>query len=639
LRQLNITLGTAGHIDHGKTALVKCLTGCDTDRLKEEKLRGMSIELGFAPCRIADTEVGIVDVPGHENFVKTMVAGASGMDAVIFVVAADDGVMPQTREHLEILTLLGVRQGIVALTKIDRIESERRGEVIARVAAFLQGTFLAQAPILPISNVTGEGFDAFLEALWTLVRGVEPRRADGVFGLPVERGFSVPGYGTVVAGIPIAGSAQVGEEIVLLPQNLAGRVRRIEIYGQPGDVVTAGQCAALNVGQWDHREIRRGDTLTVPGFFAPQEWFFCSARLLPREKLCLKSGAELRFHVGTAEVAAMFYPLQGTRMNGGDEGLVQLRTKHAVVAGPGDHFLLRTPSPVRTVGGGVIVEAVPRRLKGSRAGVAQNCLELATAVGDASKFVEQCVRTAEGLAASESELAVRAKIPLARLRGILAHLLERQSIVGLPAHRYMHRDTAREAENRLLSMVQEFHHKSPESIGILLEDLRRIAAIDRAILDSLIANVKADGRLVEVDRHRLALPTHRVSFAGEDAKQLESIESLFQSQAFSPPGMDVVAERTGIDRKKTEKLVNILRDNGRLVQVESGLLFHRDAIDRAREVLSRHFSREDRLESVQFKYLLDTTRKFAIPLLDYFDRIGVTRRVGNTRYLKALSQR
>ncbi len=432
MKQLNITLGTAGHIDHGKTALVKCLTGCDTDRLKEEKERGMSIELGFAPCKIADMQVGIVDVPGHENFIKTMVAGASGMDGVILVVAADDGVMPQTREHLDILTLLGIRRGIVALTKIDRVAPEHRKTVRANVAAFLRGTFLENAPIFPLSNVTGEGFDPFLESLWTLVQTIEPRRIDGVFRLPLERGFSVPGYGAVVAGIPISGSAHVGDEMVLLPRNLAGRIRRIEIYGQLSDVVMAGQCAAINIGQWDHREIRRGDTLTVPGYFAPQEWYLCSLRMLPREKLLLKSGAEVKFHTGTSEVAAMFYPLQGNHMAGGDAGLIQIRTKSPVVAGPGDPFLLRTPSPVQTIGGGVIVEAVPRRLKGSRPNVCRDLEERAAAILDERRFVEYCVRNAESLAVRESAIAVRAKIPAGRLQAILADLVSRQTILLWP---------------------------------------------------------------------------------------------------------------------------------------------------------------------------------------------------------------
>jgi len=281
--QINLTIGTAGHIDHGKTALVKCLTGCDTDRLKAEKERGMSIDLGFAPCTIADIEVGIVDVPGHENFIKTMVAGAVGMDAVLLVVAADDGVMPQTREHLDILTLLGVRHGLVALTKVDRVDSESLELARAELDDYLRGTFLEDAPVLPVSSVTGEGFDGFFEALVAMMESVEPKPLDGVFRLPLDRSFSVKGYGTVVSGIPVCGSAKVDDPVELLPQGITGRIRGIEVYGRTSDTVKAGQCAALNVRQLDQRTISRGDTLTVPGYFSAGKWFVCTLRLLPFE--------------------------------------------------------------------------------------------------------------------------------------------------------------------------------------------------------------------------------------------------------------------------------------------------------------------------------------------------------------------
>ena len=631
---INITLGTAGHIDHGKTALVKCLTGCDTDRLKEEKERGMSIELGFAPCKIADVQVGLVDVPGHENFIKTMVAGASGMDAVILVVAADDGVMPQTREHLDILTLLGIRQVIVALTKIDRVAPDEREDVRARVAAFLQGTFLETAPILPLSNITGEGFDPFLEALWSLVRGIQPRPVDGVFRLPLERGFSVQGYGTVVAGIPVSGLAHAGDEVVLLPQNLTGRIRRIEVYGQPADAVLAGQCAALNVGHWDHRTIRRGDTLTVPGFFTPAEWFVCSIRLLPREKLLLKSGAEVRFHTGTSDVAAMFYPLVGNQMQGGAAGLMQVRTKTPVVAGPGDHFILRTPSPVRTIGGGRIVEAVTRRLKGRQPGVLEDLQARAEATGDDRRFVEYCVRRGESAAVGVPALMVRSKIRHARLQEILADLTARQCIICLPAKLYIHRDTVAELTERILELVGDFHRQSPESPGLPLEELRRGMALEKAVFDELLARLKGAGRLAERNG-RLALPTHRSTFRDEDAKLLEAVEALFREKPFSPPGADEVVRQTGAVPEKVRRVLGLLREHGRLVPVAEGLLFHEEAIARAREIVLAHLAKEGRLESVDFKYLLDTTRKFALPLLDYLDRLGLMRRVGNTRFPKS----
>jgi selenocysteine-specific elongation factor len=635
VEQVNITLGTAGHIDHGKTALVKCLTGCETDRLKEEKERGMSIELGFAPCKIADMQVGIVDVPGHENFIKTMVAGASGMDGVILVVAADDGIMPQTREHLEILTLLGIRQGIVALTKIDRIAPADREGVAAEVAAFLQGTFLEGAPVLPLSNVTGEGFDRFLESLWALVQAIRPKRIDGLFRLPLDRAFSVQGYGTVVAGIPMSGSARVGDEVVLLPQNLSGRIRRIEVYGQSSDTVQAGQCAALNVGHWDHGVIRRGDTLTVPGYFAPHEWYLGTLRLLRRDKLLLKSGAEVRFHTGTSDVAAMFYPLKGSHMEGGTSGLIQLRAKTPVIAGPGDHFILRTPSPVRTIGGGLIIEAATRRIKGNRPEVYEEIQERAEAVLDDRRFAEYCVRRAESLAVAEPAISIRSKVPRVRLREILADLARQQTIVPLAAGLYLHRDTAMEAAGRILTLVRDFHRGSPESPGLPLEQLRQQVTMEKAVLDHLIARLKGEGRLAERNG-RLALPEHRSTFRDEDAKLLAAVEALFREQVFHPPSPEEVARHTGAAVDKVEKVLKILREHGQLIQVEKGLAFHREAVDRAREILVEQFRQKGRLESVDFKYVLDTTRKFALPLLDYLDRLGLTRRVGNTRYPKNL---
>jgi selenocysteine-specific elongation factor len=634
LQRINITLGTAGHIDHGKTALVKCLTGCETDRLKEEKERGMSIDLGFAPCKIADMQVGIVDVPGHENFIKTMVAGASGMDGVILVVAADDGIMPQTREHLEILTLLGIRHGIVALTKIDRVEPDRRQGVCEEVGNFLKGTFLEGAPILPLSNVTGEGFDRFLESLWDLVRAIKPKRTDGVFRMPLDRAFSVQGYGTVVAGIPVAGSARAGDEVVLLPQNLAGRIRRIEVYGQASDTVMAGQCAALNVGHWDHRTIRRGDVLTLPGYFTPQEWFVCSLRLLPREKLFLKNGAEVKFHTGTSEVAAMFYPLRGNHMEGGMEGLIQLRAKTPLVAGPGDYFIIRTPSPVRTIGGGRIVEAVDRRYKGSRPEVYQDLLERADAAMDERRFVEYCVRKGESPAVAEQAVAVRAKVPRDRLHNIFSDLAGEKTIFAISPGVYMHRDTATETEKRILDLLADFHRRSPESPGATTEQLLQYSALDKSVFDAIVARMKNCARLAETNQ-RLALPDHCSTYSDEDAKLLDKIEALFKGQYFNPPNLDEISQKTGGMQDKVERIVKILREHGRLVEVEKGLFFHVEAVERAKEILMAHFKREGRLESVQFKYLLDTTRKFALPMLDYMDRLGLTRREGNTRFPKS----
>ncbi len=636
--QINVTLGTAGHIDHGKTCLIKCLTGCETDRLKEEKQRGMSIDLGFAPCQIAGIEVGIVDVPGHENFVKTMVAGASGMDGVILVVAADDGVMPQTREHLEILTLLGIRHGIIALTKIDRVESEVLEIVQTELREYLTGTFLADAPILPVSNVTGEGLSAFADVLSDLVQSIQPKRVDGVFRVPVDRSFSVKGYGTVVSGIPVAGSARVGDEIVLLPQDLPGRIKAIQVYGRDADTVMAGQCAALNVREWDHRSIERGDTLTLPGYFAPQAWCACRLRLLPHEKLSLKNAAHVRFHTGTAETQAAIYVMQGERMAAGEEALVQVKLERPLLAGPGDRFIVRTLSPVRTIGGGVIIETAGKRLKRSRPGLVQDLAERGEVVNTDEAFVAHCVKTADGMVTLEQALSVRAKVLPARLREILDALVEEGTVIRLPSGSYMHAETARQAGQRVIDAVGEFHQQSPESPGPTLDALIGSCGMDKSVLQQVVVLLKGEGRLAE--RHqRVALPEHRETFGDADRTLLDGIEALFRDRAFRPPGVDEVVEHAQTPRDRTTDALKVLIEHERLVQVAPDLLFHVEAVARARDALVDHIRAEGKLESVKFKYLIDTTRKFAIPLLDYFDKIGLTRRVSNTRYLSPSAQR
>ncbi len=633
VQQINVTLGTAGHIDHGKTALVKLLTGCDTDRLKEEKERGMSIELGFAPCRIADTEVGIVDVPGQENFIKTMVAGATGMDAVMLVVAADDGVMPQTREHLEILTLLGIQRGLIALTKIDRVDDEQRKAALEHLHGFLHGTFLEGTPICPISSVTGEGFDGFYTTLCKLMESIEPRRLDGVFRLPVDRAFSATGFGTVLAGVPVCGSARVEDEVVLLPHGLRGRIRQIEVYGRGSDLVKAGQCAAINVRHWDASQIRRGEVLTLPGYFQPHEWFAARLELLPETTIVLKSGTQLKLHTGTAEIPVTVYPLEHNLMAAGDEGLVQFRAPAGLIAGPGDPFIVRVPSPARTIGGGMLVEGGSRRLKRNRPQAIDAVRRWAAVVRDGEQFVTWTVRTASSGAIAEAELSVRAKVPPKRLADILANLAQQGEVVRLQPGLYAHRETLGDLCSRVLQSVERYHQESPESPGILLDDLRDCSGLDRTVANAVVARLRAENRLVD-SKGRLALPEHSTRFLGADAEHSLAIEALFREHLFSPPGMADLRERTGADEATVKRILNALRQQQRLVRVEGDLIFHREAIERARTVLVEYFEHEERLESVRFKYLLDTTRKYAIPLLDYFDHVGITRRVGNTRYLK-----
>lgn len=630
--QTNITLGTAGHIDHGKTALIKCLTGCETDRLKAEKERGMSIELGFAPCLISGMEVGIVDVPGHENFIKTMVAGATGIDGVIFVVAADDGVMPQTREHLDILTLLGVSDGIVALTKADCVEADHLENMRSEVKGFLEGTFLQDAQILPVSSITGQGFNVLLDELKELVGRIEPKKFEGVFRMPVERAFSLKGYGTVVSGIPVSGSVKTGQEAVLLPQGVKGRIKAIQVYSRDSDTAVCGQCAAFNIAHLDHKIISRGNVLTVGEYFRARQWYLCKLRALSSMKGAIKTGSSMKFHTGTSEVLATIFLMEGNNMTASQESLIQVKLSEGIVAGPGDRFILRSFSPVQTVGGGIIVEALGGKLRRSRDEVQADIRARAKAVTVQKDFVEYCVRTAETLAAGEAELALRVKLPFGPLRAILAELLREGKIIDLASKLWTHSDTAADVKKRLIEIVRRFHAGSPESPGITHRQLWETSGIEKNVFDGIVKLMTAQGQLVE-RKHRLALPEHRESFNAQEQKLLDVIESAFRDRAFNSPKLEELVALTGSDERGVEKTLRILIEQERLVQAEN-LLFHCEAVKRARGILVSFLEEEGRLESVKFKYLLGTTRKFALPLLDYFDRIGVTRRVGNTRYLK-----
>jgi len=633
VQQHNVTLGTAGHIDHGKTALVKLLTGCDTDRLKIEKERGMSIELGFAPCVISDIEVGIVDVPGHENFVKTMVAGATGIDGCILVVAADDGVMPQTREHMDILTLLGVEHGIVALTKVDAVPPERTEGATQEIRGFLTGTFLQDAPILPISNITGQGFEEFYEALKALVAAITPKTAQGIFRVPVERAFSAKGYGTIVAGIPACGSVEVGEELVLLPQMAKGRLRSVQVYGRDSTRALAGQCAALNVPQWDPKAVERGNVITISDYFAPHQWYLCELKLLDQEKADLKNAAQVKFHTGTSETPASVYLFQEGALKPGRQCLIQVFLDHPIVAGPRDHYIIRSLSPTRTLGGGIVIEAIEKRLKRTHPDVLKEIAERAQAVARPRDFIEYCVKTAEAFAADERQISLRSKMPPKELAALLAELVQGGRLLPLSGKSYIHVDTAERIQQHLLDIVRAFHSKRPESPGISREQLLTESALRKDVFEALLARMPPAGRLVE-RKGFLALPDHREQFNNAEQQLLQNVETLFQSHLFDPPGPQEIADQMRVPPPQVQRALRILTEQQKLVRVDQDLLFHAEAVATAKERLVSYIQQSGGLESVKFKYLLDTSRKYAIPLLDYFDKIGVTRRVGYTRHLR-----
>ena len=634
--QINITIGTAGHVDHGKTALIKLLTGCETDRLKQEKERGLTIELGFAPCRLGELEVGIVDVPGHESFIRTMVAGAAGIDAVIFVVAADDGIMPQTREHLDILTMLDVRFGMVALTKTDIVSSSQIDTVKASLKEFLYGTFLQEATICPISSITGEGFDLFYSTLKNLIGSITPRSTDGVFRQPVERSFSVKGFGTVVSGIPVSGTANTGDEIVLLPHGSKSRIKAIQVYGKDSKTVQSGQCAALNLPQIDYKHVQRGNVLTKGEYFQARNWFLCEFINLNDKSFFVKNGTKLKFHTGTSETACSVYLIEPDCAESGRGKYVQIRTDNPIIAGPNDRYILRNNSPAVTIGGGKILEAVKHKIKRSRPGLIEEINQLAEAINTSQGFIEFSILHAVNGAIHLDEISLRTKLHPKLVSEIISSSLLDEKVVQVSANLYLHKTVKKRLGDALIDEVRKFHNNNPDSVGMGDEDLQNQIGIEKKVFDFILTQLLDNSELILRKQH-IALPCHSEQFDPKTQQLLNKIESIYLHNLFSPPKMEDLPALIRKNVSDIQKTVKILIEQQILVRVEKDMYFHSEAIDKAKQRIIEYIegAGEGRLESVQFKYLLDTTRKYALPMLDYMDKIGVTRRDGNTRYLKS----
>ncbi|OHB57420.1 MAG: selenocysteine-specific translation elongation factor [Planctomycetes bacterium GWF2_50_10] len=629
--QVNITIGTAGHIDHGKTSLVKMLTGCDTDYLKEEKERGMSIELGFAPCLVSGMQVGIVDVPGHENFIKTMVAGASSMDAVLLVVAADDGVMPQTREHLDILTLLGIKKGMIVLTKCDKVHCDELELVSGRVRQYLAGTFLWAAPIVPVSNVTGQGFDVFLEVFKKLVAGIECKKTDGLFRMPVEKVFSVKGYGTVITGIPVSGSAKTGDEIILMPQNIRGRIKTIQVYNDASDNVLAGQCAAANIPQISHTAVKRGNVLVADECFGGETLFICNFEMLPAQKQ-IKNAQQVKFHTGTSDVTATVFLLEGPALLDGRSSLAQVRLDRPIVAAPGDRFILRSLTPPQTIGGGRIITSAKSRIKPSQIQALAGFKRLAAVINDMRSYVEISVAAAWPQCLSTAQVIHTAKLQASEVKTVLAQLADAGKILSMGQDRWSHSDSIVRTKQLVLDELGAMHKADPQKVGFEAETLLNCTGLEKHFLESTLTALQSSGDIKTTGR-LYSLAAYCPSLNPELRNKLDMIELLFKTRLFDPPDPADIINLKRLAEPELMRLLKMLLDQGILIAVQKELYFHKDAIRQAKKLIENYISKNGGLESVQFKYLLNTTRKYAIPLLDYFDRVGFTKRSGYTRMM------
>jgi selenocysteine-specific elongation factor len=629
----HIIVGTAGHIDHGKSALVEALTGTHPDRLEEEKRRGITIDLGFAFLDLGDVRLGFVDVPGHERFVRNMLAGAGGIDVVLLVVAADESIKPQTREHFDICRLLGIRRGIVAVTKMDLIEPDVLGLVKLEIEEFVRGSFLEGAPILGVSAKTGAGIEELKRGLVEAAATVSGRDASRHVRLPIDRAFAMKGFGTVVTGTLISGTLRRDEEVELFPTGRRLRVRGLHSGGHAESKAEAGQRTAVNLADIETGEIRRGMVLAAPGIFQSTKRIDARVTLLPSAR-AMKNRTRVHFHHGTAEtVASVSLHEQGALAAGGT-ALAQLRLDDEILALPGDRFILRQFSPLMTIGGGVVLDALaPRhrkvdvgaaRLLGAWESGKRDEILAALALEDARGLDLARIIARTGWLEGEARATIQKLAGAKRIRVVGEQPLTVASAEGFDT---LLADVEQE--------LDEFHKQNPLVQGIAKEDLRGRAAdrvkpeVFRAALDDLVARRKiaVAGDIVQRAGREIAL-------SPEEARAKEQIAQEFERAGLAVPAVNEVLGKLPVDARRAQKLLQILLREKTLVKVTDELVFHKSAVEHLRALLASYKKKNgERLPIAAFKELTQVTRKYAIPLLEYLDRERLTRRVGNERVI------
>jgi selenocysteine-specific elongation factor len=628
----SIVVGTAGHIDHGKTALVKALTGIDADRLEEEKRRGITIDLGFAHMDLPAADggtlhLGFVDVPGHERFVRNMLAGVGGIDLVLFVIAADESIKPQTREHFDILQLLGVSRGITVLTKSDAIDPETLDVVRLEVEEFLRGTFLEapRAPIVAVSSLTGAGVDELKRAIATAAGNVQARNSEALARLPIDRVFSMKGFGTVVTGTLISGTIRRDEELEVFPDGERVRVRGVQVHGHDADKAMAGQRTAVNLAGAHTAGLARGMMLAPPDTFAATNVIDVKIRLLASAARSLKNQSRVHFHCNTMETVAEIVLHEKKDIARGTEVLARLKLRAAALLLPGDRFIIRQFSPVITIGGGVVLDPAPT----SRKFLPDRNLEIFAGTDRAEKILARIARRSfHGI--TIADLVKESSWRRGTIESAITGLQTRQVIrVG----EVLLSSAAWEGiKMQMVSALDEFHRRNPLVGGINKGELRAQAGASEVVFQAILQQLVQERRLA-VSGDLVSLAGRGVVMKDEEAESKKKIEDAFAAAALKVPALNEVLAGLKIDKVRAQKIVTLLLRDKVLTKVSDELVFHRSALEDLRKRVSAHKAKSATIDVATFKELTGVSRKYAIPLLEYLDRERVTKRVGDLRQI------
>lgn len=621
-------IGTAGHVDHGKTELIKALTGKDTDRLKEEKERGISIDIGFAPYRFPDGRLaGVIDVPGHEKFIHNMLAGIGGIDLVLMVIDANEGVMAQTREHLDILELLQIKKGLVVITKIDLVDEEWLEMVIEEVKDDLKGTFLEGSPIRTVSSKTGEGIEELKAAIYELASTLVERDVNAPLRIPIDRVFTVAGFGTVITGTIVGGAVTAGQNVEVLPPGKEYRVRGLQVFGSSIERAVAGQRVALNLAALDKGEVVRGSVVASPGYFQLTRYCDAKLKLLPTAARPLPNMAPVHFYLGTARVVARIRLLDSDELLPGKEGYVQCRLERPLVASRGDPFIIRSYSPMRTIGGGVILDERPGRHKRYKPEVILRLRELEKE--DPLPFVLQKLNEVGW--GTLKELAHLTKMGLKPMKEILNRAV-REGLVTLREDLYITTDNFKRWEQTILKALERFHREKPLQFGMPRAHLAGFlpAKIPPRVYDALLEILVDNGEIV-IQREVISRKGFSPAPTPDQQKILEEISAAFEKGAFAPPSTKELFSSLNVKKEEGDSLLDYLVQSGLLVKIGEDLYLHKNAYRRSLELLLEYYTMNKTITLAQYRDLLQSSRRYAQALLEHFDGCRYTRRVGDER--------
>jgi len=619
-------IGTAGHIDHGKTALVKALTGIDTDRLPEEKRRGITIDLGFASWFTDDYQIGFVDVPGHERFVKNMLAGAGGIDSVLLVVAADESIKPQTREHFAICKLLGIRTGVVAITKSDLVDLDILELVRLEIEELVAASFLAGKPIVPVSSVTGAGLDALRKAILASVAGIDDRDATTrVFRLPIDRVFTMKGFGPVITGTTFSGHLKIESEVEVLPGGFHSRARAIQVHGEPREVASAGERTSINLPDIALEDLHRGQQILIPNTLRTSQVITARLDLLAEAKP-LKEQTRIRFHHLAGELLGTirFVDDTGAELKPGRGAFVQIRLESPVVAVAGDRFVIRRYSPAFTIGGGVILDAhLPKLSRSTRPELLQTLLD-----GTLADRVELMAKL-EGLRGlTIREVQARTGIRIETLTKELKNLAH---LADAGDRRWIHADVIADFRHRAMEFLDRHFQKNRMAVDVSKgEFVQKLIppGSDPAVINYLLQDLARE-KIIRMEGDAIDIPGRSKKLGGAEGELARMIESKFADAGLQPPPVSELIQSIPQKPRVIEGVVGFLVKQGSLVRLADGVYVHRTVLDAARQRMA--LRRGETIDVGQFKDFFGLSRKIAIPLLEYFDREGVTKRVGDSR--------